>query len=191
MTHIRMSASALSSIGTNICNILTRACLVRSIATPDRALLEQKLGVEPLADAFTADFLFQALPATRRHIKSALLAQNIVAGLGNIYTDEALWQARIHPQRPACSLTRRECIALHAAIRTVLMNAIEHGGTDLGDGPSRFHVPYKESLNQHYIHVYDRANQPCENCGTPIVKKKISGRSAHYCPHCQRLTRQQ
>ena len=102
-----------------------------------------------------------------------------VAGLGNIYTDEALWWARIHPLRPAASLERDEVRHLHRAIRRALERGIKRQGADLGDGV------YRGGRLQKEFKVYGRVDEPCDRCGTPIAKTRVGGRGTWFCPTCQ------
>jgi formamidopyrimidine-DNA glycosylase len=143
------------------------------------------LGPEPLDDeAFTAAALAARLAGTKRPIKAALLDQGIVAGLGNIYADEALFRARIHPLRPADSLTPSELAALREAIQAVLLVGIAHGGTTFG----RHRDVYNEAgTNLEHLLAYRKTGQPCPRCGTPIARIVVAQRGTHYCPHCQRI----
>ncbi|RJQ25167.1 MAG: bifunctional DNA-formamidopyrimidine glycosylase/DNA-(apurinic or apyrimidinic site) lyase [Peptococcaceae bacterium] len=144
----------------------------------------KKLGMEPLEDGFTGEFLKKATKRRNTRIKLLLLDQSFIAGLGNIYTDEALYRAGINPERPAKTLTPREANRLYRAIRTVLQEGIKHRGTtisDFVDGNGRA-GNYQELLK-----VYKKAGRPCPGCGKPIERKKVGGRSSYYCPRCQRL----
>src|SRR5689334_4126602 len=143
------------------------------------------LGPEPLDDeTFTAAALAARLAGTKRPIKAALLDQGIVAGLGNIYADEALFRARIHPLRPADSLTPSEIAALREAIQAVLLVGIAHGGTTFG----RHRDVYNEAgTNLEHVVAYRKTGQPCPRCGTPIERMVVAQRGTHYCPHCQRM----
>ncbi|RJQ27319.1 MAG: bifunctional DNA-formamidopyrimidine glycosylase/DNA-(apurinic or apyrimidinic site) lyase [Peptococcaceae bacterium] len=144
----------------------------------------KKLGMEPLEDSFTSEFLQKELPRRNTRIKPLLLDQGLIAGLGNIYTDEALHRAGLHPERPAKTITSREADRLHRAIRTVLQEGIKHKGTTISnfvDGNGRA-GNYQELLK-----VYKRAGQPCCRCGKRIERKKVGGRSSYYCPCCQRI----
>lgn len=145
----------------------------------------QGLGPEPLSEEFTAQWLAQALARRKSAIKPALLSQEIVAGLGNIYADEALYDARIHPLRPASSLTAAEIERLHRGIVRALLGGIAHGGTSFNDYRDLWG---EAGENYNHVRVYQREGQPCERCGTPIERMVLAGRSAHYCPTCQRLT---
>lgn len=143
------------------------------------------LGPEPLDDGFTPERLAAALAGRRTPIKAALLDQRIVAGLGNIYVCEALFRAGIHPTRPAGRIGPERMARLHAAIREVLLQAIEAGGSSLRD-----HRQTSGELGyfQHSFHVYGREGQPClrEGCGGRLRRIVQGGRSTWYCPVCQR-----
>ena len=116
----------------------------------------------------------------RAPVKAAILDQRTVAGLGNIYADESLWHARIHPLRPAGELSEEEVGRLREGIRRALRLGICRQGADLGDGA------YAGGRMQHEFRVYGREGEPCERCGTPIEKARAGGRGTWYCPGCQR-----
>lgn len=142
----------------------------------------QKLGPEPLEADFTPEVLAQKLAKSQRPIKSALLDQSVVAGLGNIYADEALFLSKIRPDTLAARLQPPQIPALHHAIVDVLQTAIAQGGTTISD----FLNPLGVNGNYgHHAWVYRRTQQPCRRCGTPIERIKLAGRSTHYCPRCQ------
>ncbi len=146
--------------------------------------LAARLGVEPTAAAFTAKELARRLAGRRAPIKAALLDQRTVAGLGNIYADEALWYARLHPLRPAAGLGPEELRALHRGIRRSLAAGIARQGATLRD----YRTPDgKPGSMQDEFKVYTRAGEPCFRCGTPIEKIRAGGRGTSYCPRCQRL----
>jgi formamidopyrimidine-DNA glycosylase len=146
------------------------------------------IGPEPLGDAFTADALAAMLRGRRRAVKPALLDQSLVAGIGNIYADESLFAARIHPERPAASLTRREIRRLHGAIRAVLVQAIRANGTTLGSAATNFYsVAGRRGRNADNLRVFRRHGQPCPRCGAVIRRCVVGGRGTHFCPHCQPL----
>lgn len=147
--------------------------------------LAPDLGPEPLEDDFTPAVLRAGLARHRRGIKALLLDQGFVAGVGNIYADEALFRAQIHPLRPAQSLGRAESARLFEAIRAVLSEGIEREGASVNwyrkpDGTT--------GEAQHHFLVYDRAGQPCLRCGTIIEKIRVAQRGTHFCPRCQPLT---
>lgn len=147
----------------------------------------QKLGLEPLGDEFTVERLKSALSGRKGAIKQVLLSQEVVAGLGNIYADEALYYASIHPLRRANSLTTAEIEKLHAGIVAVLTRGIEHGGTSF----SGYRDLQGEAGNNYdHLQVYHRHGtvKICARCGTPIERMVIAQRSAHFCPTCQKLT---
>lgn len=152
------------------------------VADPQVAL--SHLGPEPLVADFTAERLEQMLSGRRGRLKPLLLDQRFLAGLGNIYTDEALWRARIHPLRRASDLDREEVTRLHRAIREVLAEAIAAEGTTLDDaryvGPDG--RPGGFALR---LMAYGQAGQPCARCGTMIKRIVVGGRGTHLCATCQ------
>jgi formamidopyrimidine-DNA glycosylase len=141
--------------------------------------LDSKVGEEPFDALFTVARLGERIEKRKAPIKAALLDQRTLAGLGNIYTDEALWWARINPLRPAESLERDEVRHLHRAIRRALERGIARQGADLGDGV------YRGGRMQQEFKVYGRAGEPCDRCGTPIAKTRVGGRGTWFCPACQ------
>lgn len=142
-----------------------------------------ELGIEPLSEAFTADVLAGLLRGKRGMLKPLLLDQRLIAGLGNIYADEALYAAGLHPQRQAHTLSQAEIARLHAAIRSVLSQALMHHGTSF-DGV--FVRPEGElGRQQEGLSVYGQAGLPCLRCGTPIQRIVVGGRGTHLCPRCQ------
>jgi formamidopyrimidine-DNA glycosylase len=144
--------------------------------------LAQKVGDEPLDALFTAARLGERLASRRAPIKAALLDQRTLAGLGNIYVDEALWRARIHPLRPASSIDRNELRRLHRAIRAALEAGIARQGSTLRD----YRLPDGSGgAMQHEFKVYGRGGEPCDRCGTPIAKSRVGGRGTWFCPTCQ------
>ncbi|HEX6762694.1 MAG TPA: bifunctional DNA-formamidopyrimidine glycosylase/DNA-(apurinic or apyrimidinic site) lyase [Gaiellaceae bacterium] len=147
--------------------------------------LTARVGAEPLVDSFRARDLAARLAGRKAPLKAAILDQRTVAGIGNIYADEALWRARLHPLRPAASLDFDEVKALHRGIRKALQVGIARQGSTLRD----YALPDGESgAMQHEFKVYGRGGEPCERCGTPIDKTRVAGRGTWYCPACQRLT---
>ncbi|HQQ03309.1 MAG TPA: zinc finger domain-containing protein, partial [Kiritimatiellia bacterium] len=120
-------------------------------------------------------------------LKPLLLDQTFIAGLGNIYVDEALWEAKIHPQRKSDSLTTSESDALLKAVRKVLKKGIRNLGTSLGHGKANFQLPDGESgRNREALNVFRQTGLPCPRCGTNIERIKVGQRSTHICPSCQR-----
>jgi len=142
-----------------------------------------ELGPEPLAEDFTPALLATRIAARKGAIKAALLDQRLVAGLGNIYVDEALFRARIHPRRTLQSLTPDEIERLHEAIVHVLRRAIGSGGTSFSDYRTTWGQlgSYQEELS-----VFRKTGAPCPRCGAPIERAVVAGRGTHYCPHCQK-----
>lgn len=140
-----------------------------------------QLGPEPLGDDFSASGLWEALRGSKRRVKTQLLGQRPVAGLGNIYADEALWRAGINPAKRR--ITRAEAAALHAAIPDVLRQAISHRGTTFRD--------YRTLLgsggdNFAHLDCYGRGGEPCRRCGAELRTRVLDARSTTYCPACQR-----
>lgn len=142
-----------------------------------------KLGPEPFSDAFNLSYFAQAIKKRQIPIKTVLLNQTVVAGVGNIYADEALFRAKIKPTRLASSLTKQAIARLHPAITEVLQLGIDYGGTTMN---SFRNVEGTSGQMREYLKVYGREGQPCTACGNPIERKKIGQRSSHYCSHCQR-----
>jgi formamidopyrimidine-DNA glycosylase len=144
--------------------------------------LAERVGEEPLDDVFRTATLAARLAGRRAPIKAALLDQRTVAGMGNIYADEALWRARIHPLRPAGELERDGLRRLHRALRDALRTGIARQGATLSD----YATPDGErGRMQEEFKVYGREGEPCPRCGTPIEKIRSAGRGTHYCPNCQ------
>lgn len=140
------------------------------------------LGPEPLSDAFDTDYLSAQLQKRRQPIKPCLMNAAIVVGVGNIYANEALFLAGIHPATSANTLDHIQSARLVDAIKNVLTRAIEQGGTTLRDFVREDGQPgyFKQTLN-----VYDRADRPCRVCGTPIIKMVQAQRATYFCPVCQ------
>ena len=147
-------------------------------AEPEK--LFSRLGPEPLARDFTSQWLHAALHKKRRQLKPLLLDQSFLAGLGNIYTDEALNIAKLHPLAASDSVTVKQAEALHGAIQKVLRDGIKRNGASID-------WVYRGGEFQNYFRVYDRAGQPCKNCGTKIKRIVVGQRGTHFCPKCQRL----
>jgi formamidopyrimidine-DNA glycosylase len=144
----------------------------------DPAVVTGSLGIEPLSIEFTAERLQNLMSDRRGAIKSLLLNQSLIAGIGNIYADEALWDAKVHPLTPGNSLTTRAVAELHRAIQETLREAISRHGTDAGDGVVEGGM-YEPK-------VYARAEEPCLRCGSLIVRTVVGQRGTHFCPRCQR-----
>jgi formamidopyrimidine-DNA glycosylase len=154
-------------------------------ATIEDDKLFKGLGVEPLSDAFDAAYLAKALKGKKTPIKSALLDQRVIAGIGNIYACEALFRAGISPKRLAAKVSKASLALLLAAIKAVLKEAIKAGGSTLRD-----HKKTNGELGyfQHHFAVYDRTGEPCskKGCGGKVKRIVQAGRSTFYCPTCQK-----
>ena len=144
-----------------------------------------KMGVDPITDGLSRDQFAALLRARSRQIKALLLDQHVIAGIGNIYCDEALHLAGVRWDRPSDKVTAREITRLHTAIMTVLTEAIEAGGSTLAD-TQYVGVDGESGWFQLNHRVYDRAGERCLTCGkASIVKVAVAGRGTHYCPRCQ------
>jgi formamidopyrimidine-DNA glycosylase len=139
------------------------------------------LGPEPLTDDFDVRRFAAALARTSATVKAALLGQRLVAGVGNIYADEALWRARIHPA--SRRVGRQRAVALHAAIREVLAESIEREGTTFRDYQM---VNGESGRNADFLDAYGQGDRPCRRCGTPLRRSVVAGRGTTHCPSCQR-----
>lgn len=142
----------------------------------------KKLGPEPTEEALDERVMHQRLNRSHTAIKTVLLNQKVVAGLGNIYVDEVLFKAGILPTRPANALTDEEVHRLREHIIGVMNAAIEAGGSTIRTYENAFG---ENGTYQHQLQVYGKAGEPCPNCQTPIEKIKLGGRGTHFCPHCQ------
>lgn len=148
------------------------------------AVLYDKLGPEPLDDALTAEEFRTLLRRRKGRLKPLLLDQALIAGLGNIYVDESLWLAQLHPLQTVGQLSDEQIDRLYAAIREVLTQSIERRGTSLSDYRDAWGA---KGDNQHFLRVYDRKGEPCLRCGTPIERTLVAQRGTHLCPTCQRV----
>lgn len=151
--------------------------------TPDAELVVGKLGPEPLGQGFTPEELAGRLAGRHAALKAVLLDQTVVAGVGNIYADEALFVAGIHPLRPANELSVDDAARLHSALQQVLGEAIGERGTMLRD----YRPPYgAQGAYQEHLRVYQQTDRPCPRCGSPIRRIRVAQRSTHFCERCQR-----
>lgn len=154
----------------------------------DPTAILDRLGPEPLATEFTVTVLGRILKGRRRSLKPLLLDQTMIAGLGNIYVDEALWEAGLHPLRLASTLAKPEIRALRLAIPRVLKRGLKNLGTSLGTGEANFYsVASRRGRNKDQLNVFRRTGLPCPNCGTKIKRIVVGQRSTHICPMCQTL----
>ncbi|MFA6436928.1 MAG: bifunctional DNA-formamidopyrimidine glycosylase/DNA-(apurinic or apyrimidinic site) lyase [Candidatus Paceibacterota bacterium] len=145
------------------------------------------LGPEPLDKNFTPNIFEKRLKKTSRPIKQAIMDPKIVVGIGNIYADESLFLAQIHPLAPANRIPKQNIRKLLYAIQKTLKTAIKHKGTTILSGAEEYRLPSGERGNyQDQTQVYHRENQPCPRCGSKIKRIKIGQRSAHFCPKCQK-----
>ena len=140
-------------------------------------------GPEPLSDDFTPRLFGEMLARRRGRLKTLLLNQDFLAGVGNIYADESLWRARIHPLRDAHTVAPGDARRLHKALRDVLAEAVERRGSSVDD----YTAPDGDGSMQDHLAVYQRAGEPCLRCGRPIRRIVVGGRSTHFCSWCQRL----
>lgn len=145
----------------------------------------QKVGPEPLTADFTAkDFIQRLARRPKTNIKAALLDQSVVAGIGNIYADESLWGAKIHPTRVVASLTDAEKTLLYSEMREVMNLAVEKGGSS---NSTYVNAEGKKGSYMDFARVFRREGLPCPRCGTTIEKSRVAGRGTHTCPFCQAL----
>jgi formamidopyrimidine-DNA glycosylase len=145
----------------------------------DKFLKRQKIGVEPLTRRFTAREFGVKLRRRGIPLKTTIMDQSVVGGIGNIYADESLWRARLHPRRPASSLSDAEVTRLHRAIRAVLDYAVREGAA---------FVPHGKAISDRdFPYCHGRAGSPCPRCRTIIQKEWVGGRGTHFCPKCQKL----
>src|ERR1035437_4067109 len=140
-------------------------------------------GAEPLADDLTWRRFAELLSRRRGRLKTLLMNQEFLAGVGNIYADESLWRARLHPLREAHTLKPDDARRLHAALRAVLTEAVERRGSSVDD----YTAPEGDGSMQEHLQVYQRAGEPCDRCGRPIKRIVVGGRATHFCSWCQRL----
>jgi formamidopyrimidine-DNA glycosylase len=148
----------------------------------DMSQVTTNLGPEPLSEGFTLDSLVNALAGRKAPVKSVILDQRRIAGIGNIYADEACFASGIDPRRLGATLTDEEVTGLHAAIRDVLLDGVERGGASFRDYRN---TGGNVGSMQHHVKVFRRTGKPCYTCGTPIERVKLGGRSTHFCPTCQ------
>lgn len=142
-----------------------------------------QLGPDPFDEEFTGDYFYKKLKKTERVIKAALLDQSIVTGLGNIYVDETLFRANVHPLKKASRLTKKEVKVIQEQAILTLRDAVAQGGTTIR---SYVNGQGEMGMFQQELFVYGQENQPCKQCGRPIVKMKIGGRGTHVCISCQK-----
>jgi formamidopyrimidine-DNA glycosylase len=202
LTHLRMSGQLIWRQPTEPCDPHDRVSItftngrqlrfhdtrafgrMHLVADPREIL--GHLGPEPLGPAFTVKTLADVLRTRARMLKPLLLDQTQIAGIGNIYADEALWLARLHPRRVSNTLRDTEIGALYRAIRHVLRKGIRNLGTRLGGGEPNFTLPGTgRSRNHERLHVFRRTGQACSRCGTAVQRMIVAQRGTHICPQCQ------
>lgn len=145
----------------------------------------RKVGPEPLSDEFTAqDFIQRLARRPKTNSKAALLDQSVIAGVGNIYADESLWGAKIHPKRLVSSLSKQEMTVLYRELREVMNLAVEKGGSS---NHTYINAEGKKGSYMDFARVFRREGLSCPRCGTTIEKLRVAGRGTHICPHCQRM----
>lgn len=145
----------------------------------------QKVGPEPLSEDFTAkEFAQRFERRSRTNIKAAILDQSVVAGVGNIYADESLWGARIHPKRLVNTISKQEFNKLYTELRDVMNLAVEKGGSS---NHTYINAEGKKGSYMDFARVFRREGLPCPRCGTIIEKLRVAGRGTHICPYCQQL----
>jgi len=147
--------------------------------------LLDSFGPEPLDDAFSALDFRRRLAARRARLKPLLMDQAFIAGVGNIYADEALWRARLHPLRVAAGVSPAQARLLFRSLRNVLSEAIDRRGSSVDS----YRAPEGGGDMQHYLNVYGRTGKPCPRCGRPTRRIVVGARSTHFCSWCQRLPR--
>ena len=145
--------------------------------------VSKKLGPEPTEQDFDLEIFRGALKKSKKPIKSHLLDQTLVTGLGNIYVDEVLWRAKVHPSRTSNSLSTQEARKVHDEIIKVLGEAVEKGGSTIRTYTNAFG---EDGTMQEFHQVYDKTGQACSRCGAIIEKIQLGGRGTHFCPKCQR-----
>ena len=147
-----------------------------------------KLGPDALTRQFSRRYFCEAMRRHHRMIKPLILDQSVVAGLGNIYADEALWEAKIHPERRSDLLTDIELERLFCAIKHVLKTGVRNGGTSLGDGKTNYRdVEGQSGGHREMVKAYGRSGKPCERCKTNLEKIIVAQRGTTFCPDCQSL----
>ena len=152
----------------------------------DPKTITDRLGPDALSRRFSCSYFAKLLATRSRQLKPLLLDQACVAGLGNIYADEALWLSQLHPQRRADTLTQKEVQALYTAIRKVLRIGVANRGTSLGEGKSNYRdMEGSSGENRAQVQAYGRGGKPCPRCGTPLIKIVVAQRGTTLCPRCQ------
>jgi len=157
-----------------------------TIESPEHHSILKNLGVEPLDRNFSAHYLWESAQHRKVPIKSLIMDNKVVVGIGNIYAAESLFLARINPNQPAYAVSKEQCVDLVRVIKRVLRKAIQQGGTSLKDF---LNSEGKPGYFSQYLQVYGRQRLPCYSCGTCLSSVKIGQRSTVYCPNCQKETK--
>ena len=145
-----------------------------------------KLGPDALTPQFTQNYFCKTLRKRQRMIKPLILDQSIVAGLGNIYVDEALWKAKLHPERLSSSLSEAELGVMCRSIRQVLRTGVRNNGTSLGDGKTNYRdVQGEAGSHRDEVKAYGKSGKPCERCKSTLIKISVAQRGTTFCPCCQ------
>lgn len=182
-THIVFELDDGTQLRYNDVRKFGRMQLVKT-GTEDELSSLKKLGPEPRPDTFLVDDFYGKLQKKKKSIKTALLDQTIVAGLGNIYVDEVLWMTKIHPETKCFQITFEQAQQLHDNIMLELERAIKARGTTVFTFAG---ADAEIGSFQDQLHVYGKKDEPCSRCQTPIEKIVVGQRGTHYCPHCQKL----
>lgn len=183
--RVRFSLTGTRALSFAEPRVLGKVYAVRSGRYPPALAGMARMGPEPISTAFTSDFLAARLRGRKAPVKSLLLDQRVCCGIGNIYSDEALFRAGLRPQRRAGALRKAEVVRLAAALRSVLRDGIKWCGTTMADG--RYVMPDGASGRfQTRLAVFGREGKCCRKCGSVIRRVRIGNRSTHYCPTCQK-----
>ncbi len=158
-----------------------KTCILPKAGTEPVEL--NQLGPEPLSSEFDADYLYQITRHRTSSIKSLIMNNTLVVGVGNIYITEALFKSKISPLRKAMSLNKKQCSILVMSIKEILTHSIEMGGTTIANYKN---VDGSEGKFVQHLRVYGKNNQNCPVCGTPVKQKRLAGRNSYYCPKCQK-----
>ena len=158
--------------------------LLPTIEVPEIDFMK-KVGPEPLEDDFTVDkFISNILRRRQSAIKAVLLDQTVLAGVGNIYADESLWAAKIHPATPVVKVPKAKLVTLYNTLREILKLSIEKGGST---DKNYVNAEGKKGSYLNFAQVFRQNGQPCPRCGTIIEKIRVAGRGTHICPNCQKF----
>lgn len=158
---------------------------VKVLNQTELAEAQKNVGIDALSPDFTDDYFYHQLQKTSRAIKLVLLDQSKFAGIGNIYANDALYLSRIHPQTPSNKITPKKAKILRQNLVDLMKESLFHGGSTAKDN-KYIHPDGTVGQHQYFFRVYQKQNEPCQNCQTPIKRIKIGGRGTFYCPKCQK-----